>query len=73
MQPVARDKYVANDAKLAELEAYVKKCQDEDFDYVSELSASDFADAWSRSNNGIMGFMEGAVGTAVREHVSRAT
>ena len=56
MQPVARDKYVASDAKLAELEAYVKQCQDEDFDYVS-----DFADAWSRSNNGIMGFMEGAV------------
>jgi hypothetical protein len=73
MQPVTRDKYtyVTNDAKLAELEAYVKKCQDEDFDYVSELPASDFADVWS--NNGIMGFMKGAVRTAVREHVSRAT
>ena len=73
MQPVTRDKYtyVTSDAKLAELEAYVKKCQDEDFDYVSELPASDFADAWS--NNCIMGFVKGAARTAVREHVSRAT
>ena len=70
-QPVTRNKYVDSDAKMEELEAYVKKCQDEDFDYVSELPASDFADAWS--NNGIMGFMKGAVRTALREHVSSTT
>ena len=68
---MTRNKYVDSDAKMEELEAYVKKCQDEDFDYVSELPASDFADAWS--NNGIMGFMKGAVRTALREHVSCTT